>query len=261
MARDYSSRRNNPPPKNGKRKPAKRASPAAKPVRKKATRSRGAPAAVWLLSGLFIGVTVAAGFYIFARPAGTPGHQQVSIDLPNGEPDKKTATPAPGTAQAAHQNDEKHPEKAEAKPRFSFYKMLPNYKVEVTDEQQRSRTHASHSAPHDVEPDDNTPTPSGNSEPTPSQAPVAQDNSSQGNDNQAYVIQAGAFSTDKDADRRKAQLALLGLSAQVIDIKLSSGKTVYRVQTDVIKSRARVDEFMRRLKKNDIEGLVMQARQ
>lgn len=253
MARDYSSRRNNPPPKNGKRKPQKRASPAAKPVRQKKKNRKGSstPGLVWLLCGLFIGVTVAAGFYIFGRPAGTPGQEQVSIDLPNGESDSQEDES--GSAQAAHQDDAKKARPEEAKPRFSFYKMLPNYKVEVGGEQQTRRT--TDSAPHEAEPAHDTPTPSGKSEPTPSQAPVA---GSASND-QGYIIQAGAFSAADDADRRKAQLTLLGLSANVVDIQLSSGKTVYRVQTDTIDSRSRVDKFMRRLKKKDIDGLVRQA--
>lgn len=252
MARDYSSRRNNPPPKNGKRKPKKRATPAARPVRKKnKARGNGTPGVVWLLCGLFIGVTVAAGFYIFGRPAGTPGQQQVSVDLPNGKASSKKAEP--GTAQAAHQDESKNKPQPEAKPRFSFYKMLPNYKVEVSDGP--NNQHASPNSPHDVEPDNSTPAPSGNSKPTPSQAPVAAGHS-QG---RGYVIQAGAFSAAKDADRRRAQLTLLGLSAKVVDIQSSSGKTVYRVQTDTIDSRSSVDKFMRRLKKNDIDGLVRRA--
>lgn len=253
MARDYSSRRNNPPSKNGKRKPQKRATPAAKPLRQKKTRrGGGTPGVVWLLCGLFIGVTVAAGFYIFGRPAGTPGQQQVSIDLPNGEPASKKAES--GTAQAAHQDKAKKKQQPEAKPRFSFYKMLPNYKVDVSDGQQGHDKTTN--APHEVEPDNDTPAPSGNSEPTPSQAPGAKDASS----DHGYIIQAGAFSAAKDADRRRAQLTLLGLSATVVDIQLSSGKTVYRVQTDTISSRSRVNDFMHRLKKNDIDGLVRQAR-
>jgi len=254
MARDYSSRRNNPPPKNGKRKPTKRAAPAAKPNRQTAGRRGGTPGAVWLLCGLFIGVTVAAGFYIFGRPAGTPSSEQVSIALPRSTAPAAAPT-EPGTAEAAHPQPSEKAE-PETKPRFSFYKMLPNYEVEIDESSNARTSRTPNYAPHDVEPSDTSPKPVGQGTPTPSQAPTT---TSSPPSSSGYVIQAGAFSTAKDAERRKAQLALLGLSADVMDINLSSGKTVYRVQTGTIASQARVDDFMRRLRKNNIEGLVRQA--
>lgn len=254
MARDYSSRQNKPTPGKGKRKPTKRASPAARPVRQTHKRNGGAPAVVWLLCGLFIGVTVAAGFYVFGRPAGAPGHEQVSINLPNGEPG--TEKPAPDTAAAAH-DDQTKTGQSDAKPRFSFYKMLPNYKVEVPGQQQNTR--AKPGAPHDEEPSNSTPPPVGADAPAPKRARGKPLKSAPADAGHRYVIQAGAFSRAKDAESRKARLALLGMTAQVIDIKLSSGKTIYRVQSAPIGSRSEVDELMNRLDKNQIEGLVRQA--
>ncbi|MDA3919629.1 MAG: SPOR domain-containing protein [Salinisphaera sp.] len=257
MARDYSSRQNNPPSKNGKRKPTRRAAPAAKSIRQK-KRGGGTPGFVWLLCGLCIGVTVAAGFYIFARPAGTPGHDRVSINLPNGEsPAKK---PTADTAVSAHA-DNAQAKQPDAKPRFSFYKMLPNYRVEVPDGSAGSRS--STGKTHDEEPSNSTPPPtSASAAPSPDSKHTAASTSSPPADSgHGYVIQAGAFSHATDAERRKARLALLGITAEVVDVKSSSGKTIYRVQSDTIASRSEVDDFMHRLDKHQIEGLVRQADQ
>ena len=75
----------------------------------------------------------------------------------------------------------------------------------------------------------------------------------------AYVIQAGAFSTPADADRRKAQLALLGVTADVTSVNTSSGKTIYRVQSTRVDSAGRAQELSQRLKSNGIETMIRQA--
>lgn len=247
MARDYSSRRNSST--NGKKRSNNtRRKPAAKPNKQRAARGGGPPGWVWLLCGLCIGLTVAAGFYIFGRPAGTSASsQQVQIATP--EQSKDQGKPAQGDDDGAKQSASADSQDSE--PRFSFYKMLPNYEVVIPEEEypdeKKSASHSSssHSSSSPV------------GEPPP---PKTQPTTPKVDEPGQYVIQAGSFSTYDDADRRKAELALLGVSAQIVDVDLSSGKTVYRVQSDTISSSDKLNSTLKRLRDNRIDTLVMRAK-
>jgi cell division protein FtsN len=94
-------------------------------------------------------------------------------------------------------------ETPEADITFDFYNMLPNLDVEVYEEQR---------APVKT-------------------APVKVTPRAQVDKPGIYILQAGSFSKLTDANRRKAQLALLGIHS---DIKKgnANGRTVYRVYTD-----------------------------
>lgn len=260
MARDYSSRRNNPPDRSGQRKTPKRTTPAAKPVRAKKTaapksnRSGSAqpsaknttPGWVWFACGLLVAIVVGSIYYIASRPAGH-GPQSVEIDLPTADnTNPTTSTDQNESAEPATETNSTA--QSESEPRFSFYKMLPNYEVEVpTDERARPPAHA----PHESEP-------SAPAHTTP--APTSEAASSPNDDNgQRYIIQAGAFSTRQDADQRKAQLALLGVTADIVDIQ-SSGRTVYRVQSQAMATHDDARTMAQRLQSHGIETMIRHAR-
>lgn len=279
MARDYSSRRNNPPDKNGKRKPVKRATPAARPVgpKKKTTPRKksgggnsarsapsaraGAPGCIWLLCALLLGVVGLSVYYIASRPAGH-GPESVSVELPDSADTNSDNTQADdqGDAQASDK-PATAADQPQKQPRFSFYKMLPNYKVEVPAGQQSPQPVTDDNEPHEAEPAANTPAPS-----TPSRSASRSNDaahppssSSQAASDSGYVIQAGAFSAEGDADQRKAKLALLGVTADIVDVQTSSGKTVYRVQSTVLESGDQAHALARRLQSHGIETMVRQA--
>lgn len=287
MARDYSSRRNNASGGNDKHKTDKRPTSSARPARprKNAPRKKtgnsgdnrnntpmlrsGAPGCIWLLCGLLLGVAGLSVYYIASRPAGH-GPQSISIDLPDDESAENSAdNQSASTDQSSGSNRSPAPEKTQ--PRFSFYKMLPNYKVEVPAGQQASKPVNDNHSPHEAEPAANTPTP-GSSENAAGDNSHKDSNSgnggnhqggnsqSVGNDNGAgYIIQAGAFSAEEDADHRKARLALLGVTANIVDIQTSSGKTVYRVQSNVFNSSDKARSLARRLQSHGIESMVRHA--
>jgi len=263
MARDYSSRHNGEAPKNtrartNRRNPSARPAKTKKPARAKNAAPNGnsprgrTPGWVWGLSGLCVGIVLVSGYYIFARPAGTPGGTaEMNIPVPTDDASNTASGSASDdtAAQAA-----KAPAKTaapEEKPRFSFYKMLPNYHVDVAagahdDPAEASSAHE----PHEAEP--STPTP----EPTEPAEPERPAPSANGH---AYVIQAGAFSTPGDADRRKAQLALLGVTADIASVTTRSGKTIYRVESKRVNSPGRAQELSQRLRSNGIETMIRQA--
>jgi hypothetical protein len=118
-------------------------------------------------------------------------------------------------------------EEAETEPddsRFDFYEMLPNYEVKIPGG------------------GSNTPPP-----PNPSQPG-------------AYVIQAGSFRTFEDADRLKASMAMLGVESHIEkSAPDTNGHTWYRVRTGSEKNLAVVNEQLRLLRENRIEGVLIKA--
>jgi len=255
MARDYSGQRNQSQRKNnskggGKSKPQQsRRKPATRPAskRKKNTSggSGGPPGWVWLLCGLCIGLTVAAGFYMFGRPAGTGARQQIEIATPeaadnaqqSADPPENTPDNPPATSK-------------EKEPRFSFYKMLPNYEVVIPEEEY----------PDDAGDNSSESSTAAASSSSETQASVAQPTTPRVEEPGRYIIQAGSFSTRGDADRRKAEIALLGVNARIVSVDLPSGKTVYRVQSHTIDSSDKLNNLLKRLRKNRIDTLVMRAK-
>lgn len=275
MARDYSSRRNNPPnSSSGKRKTPKRAKPAATSARakpknsaKKSSSGRGprqntAPAArsgtpgwVWFACGLLVAIVIGSIYYIASRPAGH-GPESVSIDLPDEQSEDADAQPSKKQPEPAAESTDDSP----SEPRFSFYKMLPNYKVEVPANQRSTQpAPVDAHAPHEAEASADTPAPASTAQ---SQTSGSTSSASSGNgagEAGGYVIQAGAFSTHDDADHRKARLALLGVTARIVDVKTSSGKTVYRVQSGTLNTRTKAQNLAQRLKSHGIETMVRHA--
>lgn len=126
---------------------------------------------------------------------------------------------------------EKTEGKGDKEPRFAFYEMLPNYEVVIPEEeyQEDGGGHAS-TSPKVREPG-------------------------------RYRIQAGSFSNYADADRRKAELALLGLESEIEGVTLEDGRTVYRVRSAPIEELERLNAILKRLRDNGIDTLVMRARE
>ncbi|MES1929423.1 hypothetical protein SADO_09202 [Salinisphaera dokdonensis CL-ES53] len=249
MARDYSSRPSSSPSKNGKRKPTRR-KPAAKPTKSRQTKTGGGPPGwVWMICGLCIGLTVAAGFYVFARPGGTLAREQVEIATPQAASNEDKS-------KAAENEQPAEPAKPKEEPRFSFYKMLPNYEVVIPEEEYPERETSSSSSSSSSTASSAGPAPAPETE-TPSKP---QPTTPKVDEPGSYIIQAGSFSTHKDADRRKAELGLLGLAARIVEVDLPSGKTVYRVQSDTIGSSNELNRMLKRLRENRIDTLVMRAK-
>ncbi|MGJ8668279.1 MAG: SPOR domain-containing protein [Oceanococcus sp.] len=69
-----------------------------------------------------------------------------------------------------------------------------------------------------------------------------------------YVIQAGSFRDRNDAERRKANLALLGVESTIQAVDLQGKGTRYRVQIGPAMSRKLAEKTMRQLADNDIDS-------
>lgn len=111
------------------------------------------------------------------------------------------------------------------KPRFDFYNMLPEMEVVVPDEELDERL-----------------------------SPAARDAAAPS----TYLVQIGSFKRNVDADRLKAQLALLGIEAQVVSARIGPQDTRYRVRSGPYTGRTSLDQARKRLAENGFKGIVIQ---
>lgn len=146
------------------------------------------------------------------------------IFLNNREP--RPAAPAtesqplePAPSTAPRQADEP------AATRFTFYDMLPNFEVVIPEE-------------------DKTVVPA-----TPRQTIV---------DPGVYVLQAGSFSTYGDADRRRAQLAMLGVATSIQKVSIDD-KVYHRVRIGPIDSLDQLNQLRQQLRGAKIDAMVIRV--
>ena len=187
MAKDYAKQR--------------KASPA-KPTRKKApARKKAAPAKTqhaspwrWYGAGVASGLFLSFVLYMATLPA-EPGAEPATVA---GEP-KASSKP---------------------KPRFDFYTLLPEQKIEV-----------------DVDP-----------------AEVTQARTSA--NSEAYLLQAGSFRQREDADRRRAELLLLGLEPKVEETNGDNGQW-FRVYVGPFASRSAMSKARSLTAAQNIDTLLL----
>lgn len=109
-------------------------------------------------------------------------------------------------------------------PKFDFYTVLP-------DVESMSDKAAGPGTPNKAT---NTP------EPTPRQ-----------------IIQTGSFQNVQDADRRRAELLLLGLDVKTQKVEISPGQIFHRVQVGPFSDRKALEEARNTLNQNNIEHIVL----
>ncbi|MGH8612502.1 MAG: SPOR domain-containing protein [Gammaproteobacteria bacterium] len=108
-----------------------------------------------------------------------------------------------------------------AKPRFDFYTILPEQDVKL-------------------------PTQDPKLEEEPKQ--TERENAARG-----QVLQLGSFRDFQDADQRKANLALLGLSARIERVVLKGGQNRYQVRMGPFPRNAQLEAARSRLEQNRID--------
>jgi cell division protein FtsN len=71
--------------------------------------------------------------------------------------------------------------------------------------------------------------------------------------NERYVVQAGAFAAEVDAQSQRARLVLLGVEVQVVSAD-QNGKTVYRVRTAPVDQKFQSEAIQDQLKAAGVES-------
>ena len=183
------------------------------------SRKESAPGWVWMLFGLSLGLMVAIVAYLRA-----PG------SLPGGEPAVARAAAQPANEPAVQRDTPRAtrppPETAPAENRFEFYEILPQFEVVV--------------------PDDDAPRATAAARPRPAETPGS------------FLLQAGSFSAPADADRLKANLALLGFESHVQRVRIEDD-VFNRVRIGPIGDIDAAKRTQRQLREAGIDTLLMQV--
>ncbi len=154
----------------------------------------------------------------------------LAVYMRDHQPEIAVATNKPAPAEAVVDSNGEagrsgEPQAPVEERRFTFYELLPNFVVEFPDQEPEK---AADVAPQAV------------TEPG------------------VYVLQAGSFSTEKDAERRRAELGLHGMASTIQRVKIND-KNYFRVyvgptddldQLNMLRSRlraAKIDVFRIRL--------------
>ena len=115
------------------------------------------------------------------------------------------------------------------KPKFDFYTLLPELEVVIPDEEKR---------------------------------PLEQKgiNNKHSEYTGGYLLQAGSFQKYDEADSLKARLALVGVEAHIQSVEVNNSKW-HRVRIGPSHDRQALEDLRKRLRKQHIDTMLMQAKQ
>lgn len=183
-------------------------------------RRNGSSLLVGILLGLVLGLVVALGVAWYINK------------MPNPFTSRATPSPPPGKADSAKAPQAKTPRveeksgKADDKPRFDFYKILP-----------------------------------GAEEATPDKAVQDTQKGSTAAVKETFFLQAGSFQNAPDADNMKARLALLGVEAAIETTALPDKGVWHRVRIGPYTSVEELNRTRDTLKQNGVQTTLVKARE
>jgi cell division protein FtsN len=138
---------------------------------------------------------------------------------------------------------------APPKPKYDFYNVLPERQLILPPEED-----AVADSPPSVVPQTNQ----------TEQSTAALTNSppisAQTAPKSSYFVQAGSFRNPADADRRKASIAMLGVSAQIQSFEKEDGIILHRVRIGPIEDLEAVENLRQRLEANDIASIAIRSK-
>lgn len=142
--------------------------------------------------------------------------------------------PAPVAASAPAPAKQTKTPPADDRLRFEFYRILPEMEVVVPEEEERALTARQ-----------------------PQQPATSAPASKPGTGQDRYLLQVASFQRHADADRLKAQLALLGLEASIQTVEIRGGQTWHRVRVGPFTDRNEIATVRERLQANGIEAVLL----
>lgn len=178
------------------------------------------PGWVWLLVGIAIGVVAAVGYWIMQPAERAP----------------RAVEAAPEAEQPAEDTGIQLPPEEEA--RFSFYEMLPSYEVVIPKEEIEGEREAAQQAPPDER------------ESSPQETPALAEEGD-------YIIQIGSYRGREDAERQRAELALIGVEARVESVAINGNQKWFRVRVGPIAEAPRVHSVMMRLSEHGLDDAML----
>jgi cell division protein FtsN len=199
----------------------------------------------WLgvVSGLLLGLFVA--FLVFLKmqkPSEPPAFFQESL-LPPVEETRPDTTS--GKVQESNEEVPQTPPPP-PKPRFDFYTLLPEMEVVVPEEEIASpQATAVHNPPVESRP-------APKSEATRTAAAAVP--------TETYLLQVGSFRNGKQAERFRAELAMLGLQTSIQQVTIDNKDTYHRVRVGPFQDTSSLNSARSRLSKQGIESRVIKLK-
>jgi cell division protein FtsN len=120
----------------------------------------------------------------------------------------------------------------ESKSSFDFYKLLPNLSVDVT------KTETAE----------------------PKESSSATNDASETAATFSYLLQAGSFRDFQEADRLKANLALMGIKANIEKVVLNQSEVWHRVRIGPLLSEREMNKLRSRLQAENIEPIILKVK-
>ena len=189
------------------------------------------PGYIWMFAGLAIGLFASFLMYLDKQPAEEVSFTDaVKHELNKARQQQKIE--AKTTTEKQSQNTEVDTENK--KPRFEFYTILSELEVFVPEPE--------------VEIENSKAQPSSN-------RPVEASNIS----NKKYLLQAGSFKSQEDAERLKASLALLGVQSSIQSVNINRDNW-HRVRIGPFSNPTRLRETLSTLKQNNIHAMTMELK-
>ena len=223
------------------------------------------PMITGIVIGLLAGVLLALVFAIWLNRNATPFVEKTkSVDLLPTKPARaepargEVAQPTPTTtASVAKENAEK--------PRFDFYQILPGDKAGAKGDGAKGDGAKGDGAKGDgtkanktgKSADERT-TKSAEADASANAANAGKDAAKQAAKD-SYLLQAGAFQSESDAENLKAKIAFAGLEANVRSVNLPDKGTLYRVRLGPYRSVDELNRIKAALSQNGITAAVVKA--
>lgn len=130
--------------------------------------------------------------------------------------------------EARREGKEEKPDQKTKRPRFEFYTMLPEMEVAVPDNE---LSNASDASIEKMEAE-----------------------------NVTYVLQAGSFRKLEQADRLKAELALIGMPAEIQTVSIEGGSKWHRVRVGPFTNLQALNEARSELQSSGLKVMVLKVR-
>jgi cell division protein FtsN len=187
-------------------------------------KTKATPGWVWMLAGLSLGLLVA--FLVYLKENAP---QPTVAGGGKKAPVVEKGFPAQHQLAKEKQTTDSQKEKKGQKPHFDFYNLLPEMEVFIPDQEMAKEREKAN-----------------------------------GDENAAYYLQVASFQHFEDADRLRAQLALVNMESQIqrvtVDTPSNDKKTWYRVRLGPYKSAREADKFRNRLREQSLNPVILKVK-
>ena len=201
------------------------------------------PGYLWLLSGLTVGLFVAFIVYLDKQPESKSDFGtavQKELEKLKQHTKKNTDKPAAVTQAVETQTTE------EKEQKFNFHTILNELEVLIPDDETQ---------PPNVKNKTTLDTDNINTTVTSPARPITAESESK----TQYVLQVGSFRSLNDAEKLKANLAFLGLSANIQHVTVNK-QAWHRVRTGPYKNKQQLYTSKKTLQQNNIPSISMELK-